>query len=74
MTLHDALCSATASQHVHAPYLRLPKCPKCGDMLLAPLMSEHVNATLVRNHWACEECGHTFRKSHTFEADDALAA
>jgi ribosomal protein S27AE len=73
MTLHDALCSATASHHVHAPYLRLPKCPKCGDMLLAPLMSEHVSATLVRNHWACEECGHTFRKSHKFDAD-ALAA
>jgi uncharacterized Zn finger protein len=72
MTLHDALCSATASHH--APYLRLPECPQCGDMLLAPLMSEHVTAFHVRNHWACEECGHTFRKSHTFEADEALAA
>jgi hypothetical protein len=77
MTLHDALCSATAS-HVqvsglHARHLRLPKCPQCGDMLLAPLMSEHVTASHVRNHWACEECGHTFRKSHKFDAD-ALAA
>jgi hypothetical protein len=42
-------------------------------MLLAPLLAEHVNAAHVRNHWACESCGHTFRKSFTFElAEDEL--
>ena len=64
MTLHDAICSA-ASQTRH---FRLPACPQCGDMLLAPLLAEHVNASHVRNHWACESCGHTFRKSFKFEA------
>ena len=47
---------------------RLPTCPQCGDMLLAPLLAEHVNARLVHNHWACESCGHTFRDSHEFAA------
>jgi hypothetical protein len=44
-------------------------------MLLAPLLAEHENG-LVHNHWACESCGHTFRKSHEFDAaalEDALA-
>jgi hypothetical protein len=45
-------------------------------MLLAPLLAEHVSAGLVQNHWVCESCGHSFRKSHEFEArilDDTLA-
>ena len=71
MTLHDAICSAAAQTR----HVRLPACPQCGDMLLAPLLAEHVDASHVRNHWACESCGHTFRKSFKFEAlDDELAA
>jgi rubrerythrin len=38
-------------------------------MLLAPLLSQHVSPRLVHNHWVCEACGHTFRRSHEFEAD-----
>jgi ribosomal protein S27AE len=56
----DAACRARA--------VRLPVCPQCGDMLLAPLMAQHVSAGLVHNHWVCEACGHTFRKTHEFEA------
>ena len=67
-TMMDASCRARA--------VRLPACPQCGDMLLAPLLAEHVSAGLVHNHWACEACGHTFRKAHEFEAtafDEVLA-
>jgi len=70
MTLQN-MCKASSE----ASPVRLPACPQCGDMLLAPLLAEHVNARLVHNHWACESCGHTFRKSHEFEAeafDDAV--
>ena len=49
--------------------VRLPSCPQCGDMLLAPLLSQHVSPRLVHNHWACESCGHTFRRSHEFGTD-----
>jgi len=51
-------------------HVRLPACPQCGDMLLAPLLSEHVSPRLVHNHWACESCGHTFRKAHEFGTGD----
>jgi hypothetical protein len=36
-------------------------------MLLAPMMAEHVSERLVHNHWACEACGYTFRRSFAFE-------
>jgi len=64
MTLHNEMSEAS-SQHV-----RLPACPACGDMLLAPLLAEHVSPRLVRNHWACESCGHTFRKAYAIEAGE----
>jgi ribosomal protein S27AE len=69
MLLHDARSPAPQARN-----LRLPHCPQCGDALLAPLMAEHVNERHVRNHWACESCGHTFRRSHTFAlvVDDTL--
>ena len=63
----DASCRARA--------VRLPDCPQCGDMLLAPLLAQHVSAGLVHNHWVCEACGHAFRRTHEFEAtafDEAL--
>ena len=58
MTLHDATRTASRVRH-----LKLPACPLCGDILLAPMLAEHVSERLVRNHWACESCGYTFRKS-----------
>ncbi len=62
MTLQDATRTAT----VRARHLKLPTCPLCGDTLLAPMLAEHVNERVVHNHWACESCGHTFRKSFEF--------
>jgi hypothetical protein len=62
MTLHDAMFEASS----RAAHVRLPACPQCGDMLLAPLLAEHESAGLVHNHWVCEACGHSFRKSHAF--------
>jgi ribosomal protein S27AE len=57
MLSHET-CSAPDFQHA-----RLPACPQCGDRVLAPLLAEHIDARHVRNHWACESCGHTFRES-----------
>ena len=50
-------------------------CSATGTLVLAPLLSEHISAGLVHNHWVCESCGHSFRKAHEFEAtafDEAL--
>ncbi len=65
MLSHTVLTTAPVP---HAGHTRLPACPQCNDLLLAPLLAEHVNAHHVRNHWVCESCGHSFRKSTTFEA------
>ena len=65
MLAHDVCTFAPQAGQV-----RLPACPQCGDMLLAPLLAEHVSARHVRNHWACVSCGHTFRKSFMVEADE----
>ena len=32
-------------------------CPHCGDLMVAPLVSEFVEAGEIRHHWACEACG-----------------
>jgi hypothetical protein len=70
MTLQNAICKASPSGR----RVGLPCCPQCADTLLAPLLAEHVSASLVHNHWVCESCGHAFRKSHEFEAfEDATA-
>ena len=66
MLLHDTFAAP------HTPDLRLPACPECGDMLLAPLMAEYVSARHVRNHWVCEACGHAFRKSFHVASEAAL--
>ena len=65
MLLHDSPTSAPQTCNL-APGARLPHCPQCGDFLLAPLLSEHIHPSHVRNHWVCESCGHSFRKSHEF--------
>ena len=66
MTLHTMCKASSRDRHV-----RLPACPQCGDILLAPLLAQHESERLVHNYWACEACGHTFRKSHQFEASGA---
>jgi len=38
-------------------------------MLLAPLLAQHADRGVVHNHWVCEACGHSFRKSHQFEGE-----
>jgi hypothetical protein len=38
-------------------------CPKCKEMLLAPMISEYVSEALVRHLWSCDTCGHEFQAS-----------
>lgn len=32
-------------------------CPHCGDLMIAPLMSEFVEGGEIRHHWECDACG-----------------
>jgi len=33
------------------------RCPRCGDVMVAPLMSEFVEGGEIRHHWECDACG-----------------
>ena len=32
-------------------------CPHCGDVMVAPYMSEFVEDSEIRHHWECDTCG-----------------
>lgn len=32
-------------------------CPHCGDVMVAPYMSEFVEGGEIRHHWECDACG-----------------
>lgn len=33
------------------------RCPQCGDLMVAPVMSEFVEGGEIRHHWECDSCG-----------------
>ena len=33
------------------------RCPRCGDVMVAPVMSEFVEGGEIRHHWECDACG-----------------
>jgi hypothetical protein len=43
-----------------------PACPECGDLLLAPEVSEFIADGRVRHLWSCEACGSAFRTTVSF--------
>jgi hypothetical protein len=54
MTLETATPVASARPRYFAP------CAQCGDTLLAPEWSEHVNERCVRHFWSCDSCHYQF--------------
>jgi len=44
-------------------------CAQCGDALVAPDWSEHVNERCVRHLWSCEACGYQFETSIYLHVD-----
>jgi predicted RNA-binding Zn-ribbon protein involved in translation (DUF1610 family) len=34
-----------------------PRCPQCGDWMIAPVSSEFVVGGEIRHHWECDACG-----------------
>ena len=58
MTLHVNTAKLSALRAFAAP----AHCPHCGDLMVAPLMSEFVEGGEIRHHWECDACGEL---SHT---------
>jgi len=50
-------CTETAGLSVIRAFAELAHCPHCGDLMVAPLMSEFVEGGEIRHHWECEACG-----------------
>jgi uncharacterized protein with PIN domain len=61
------LQSETRTAPLNAQRFGQAHCPKCKDMLLAPVRSEHVSETLIRHFWSCDSCGHEFHTSVRFK-------
>lgn len=47
-----------------SPFLASPpRCPRCGDRMVAPELSEFVDRGEIRHHWLCDTCGQAFETS-----------
>ena len=46
----------------------LNNCPQCGEWLLAPNWSEHLNDRCVRHTWSCDACRYDFETTVVFTA------
>lgn len=44
-----------------------PRCPRCGDSMVAPVTSEFVEHGEIRHHWECDACGNRSCTSIQFE-------
>ena len=52
MQLHEYRAKLSAIRGFAAP-----RCPHCGDVMVAPVSSEFVEGGEIRHHWECEACG-----------------
>ena len=47
------------------------RCTTCGDLIVAPFMSEFVERGEIRHHWVCESCGECSSTSINLTLDEA---
>lgn len=53
MQLHEYRAKLSAIRSFAAP----AHCPRCGDVMVAPVSSEFVENGEILHHWECEACG-----------------
>ena len=46
--------------HIYEWYFGQCSCPKCGDLLSAPIYSEFLKRENVRHTWICNKCDYEF--------------
>lgn len=51
------LCCDTAKLDAMRAFASLARCPHCGDLMVAPVVSEFVETGEIRHHWECDACG-----------------
>jgi len=65
MLLH-AQCAPSSAVRV---FTTPPRCPHCGDWMVAPVMSEFVEGDEIRHHWECDACGEASSTSVSLTLD-----
>lgn len=61
----------TAKFEALRAFTGLTHCPHCGDLLIAPVASEFVEAGEIRHHWECEACGRASSTTVQLSDDEA---
>jgi transposase-like protein len=45
----------------------MPRCPSCGEYVVAAQASEFIDTGEIRHHWACDDCGQAFSTTVTLD-------
>ena len=45
------------------------KCPRCGDRLIAPEVTEFIEGGTIQHYWICDSCGEESQTSVTPPVD-----
>jgi transposase-like protein len=45
----------------------LPRCPACGQFVVAVKASEFIDTGEIRHHWTCDDCGQDFSTTVTLD-------
>ncbi len=46
------------------------RCLHCGDLMIAPVLSEFVERGEIRHHWECDACGQRYSNTIRLCGDD----
>jgi len=52
---------------LHESYAGRPSCPRCGELMTAPELSEVRGAVEIRHFWQCDGCDNQFSTLIEFE-------
>jgi predicted RNA-binding Zn-ribbon protein involved in translation (DUF1610 family) len=76
---HDDITEEAQAMQIHCHPDRLStlrafaaplQCPHCGDLMIAPFVSEFVAGGEIRHHWECDACGEPSSTSIELAIDD----
>ena len=45
----------------------MPRCPACGEYVVAAQASEFIDTGEIRHHWTCDDCGQAFSTTVTLD-------
>lgn len=58
---------AMRMRFLHERYCGRPSCPRCGELMMAPELSECRDGVEIRHFWLCDGCDNQFDTLIEFE-------